>query len=202
MMNEYFGGEVSKLIKGPQGLPINIIIVAGHGETDAVTESIPLINSILLLSSVAVHFNILSDEQGVKSFEEKIFKMISSVHIPVEVHLHDLDLQRVLEMSSDINFNPYFHHSGVWGTAKLFLPWLLPEVDTATVVDTDMIFVEDPALLFMQFSKDDTVTYKMPLNDNSPGGICSCVVLIHMDLAREQQVFPTMFANSLKAYPS
>jgi len=196
------GKEVSKLSKGPQGSPINFIIVAGYGETDAVTESIPLINSILLLSSVAVHFYIFSDEKGVKRFDEKIFKMISSVPIHVEVDLHGLDLQRVLELSSKIHFNPYFHHSGVWGAAKLFVPWLLPEVDTATVVDTDMIFVEDPALLFMLFNKDDTVTYKMPLNENKPGGICSCIVLIHMDLARKQQVFPAMFANSLKAYPS
>lgn len=94
------------------------------------------------------------------------------------------------------------------------VPWLLPDIRRAIVLDTDMVFTRDPALLWAEFSKGNDNSgwaFKMPLfsarepwtrahyNLANVHGICSCVVLVNLDRARSEIVWPDVLRKALES---
>lgn len=179
------------------------VITCGTAETDAVSEMSALLKSVLAFASEPVRLIFVTDSNGAqrlrKLFAEDLVR--SKRQLWVDIHLlHD---SIVNEWAAKIRLDPVGHHSGRWGTAKLMLPWIFKDIDRIVVLDTDMVFVEDPIRLWELFEDGgkDWI-YQMPVsNKASPTTMCSCIVLIKMDLAREKNVFPTLFHESLKSGP-
>ena len=83
------------------------------------------------------------------------------------------------------------------------LPWVLQDIDRAILMDTDMIFLEDPARLWDEFDAQQWL-YKMPIHSMRKGSgfICSCVVLLKMDQIRHSNIFPTLMEEALLSQPT
>jgi hypothetical protein len=202
---------------------IEIVIVAGVFDNNAILESVPLVNSLILLSSAPIRIHYLTNRKGLEA-ARAIHTSIDSSRIPVGFSVRLLDEQWVHEQCQKIKFDETDHHSGVWGAAKLFLHDLYPEFDRIMVLDTDMIFVKDPAILWKQFYRDYDIgiwqdgvapplqvdpplqeiewphwIYRMPLNEKHAWHICSCVILINIRLAREKTVITDDMLNALKS---
>jgi len=197
---------------------IPFVIVAGTGETDGVDEAIVLLNSILLLSSMDIDLYIITDKRGVSEFT-KMFEQISSTRVQINVSLIEHDPVWTANLSYSINVNPYRHHSGAWGMTKLWLPLhpALKSLDFAIIVDTDMVFLVDPAELYDErpdryihrmINPDPTLAnwaYMMPLvppgQEKAPKNICSCVVLTNLNYIRKAGLVPQAFSSALSARP-
>jgi len=126
---------------------MDVIIVAGKMQNDAIKESQALINSLLLLTTGEIRLNYLSNYPAKKSFLV-LRKHIRKSRLPFTMRFRVLNESRIIRYCKDIKFDHKTHHAGVWGAAKLFLPWLYPDVSKALILDTDMIFVKDPFLLW------------------------------------------------------
>lgn len=183
------------------------VIVCGKGETDAVKEMRALLTSAMLLTSKPLHFVFLTDDESAKRLETMFDIDLHVSKRPVKVDIWTVPEKSVETFAATLDYNPRYHHSGIWGTLKLMLPWILQDVDKAVQVDTDMIFVDDPARLWDEFDNDDDGEssdwlYKMPLPSmEDPSKICSCVVLFNMARIREANTYPTLFQQALATQP-
>jgi len=179
------------------------VITCGTAETDAINEMSALLKSLLLLASEPVRLIFITDSKGAyrlwKTFAQDLVE--SKRQLWVDIHL--LQDSIVDAWASKISLDPVGHHSGRWGTAKLMLPWILKDFNRIVVLDTDMVFVEDPIRLWELFEDgEEEWIYKMPVsNKNHFSKMCSCIVLIKMDLARRKDVFPTLFQQALISGP-
>ncbi|CAJ1968395.1 unnamed protein product [Cylindrotheca closterium] len=194
---------------------VTIIIVCGNGETYAVKEMKPLLTSAILLSSAPLHFVFVTD-QGSSNRIRKIFQNeLGYSKKPIKVDTWILSESSVNTFASLLDYNPLEHHSGIWGTSKLMLPWIVKDMDKAIMMDSDMLFLDDPARLWNEFanghnsstsSNNTTNTtewmYKMPLhNPAAPFSICSCIMLVKLDQIRRSNTFPTLMEEALATQP-
>lgn len=187
---------------------ITIIVVCGNGETDIVREMQPLLTSAILLSSAPLHFVFVTDNGSANRIQRMFEDDLKYSKKPIKVDTWVLSEGSVNAFSSMLDYNPTFHHSGIWGTSKLMLPWIVKDVEKAVQVDSDMIFLDDPARIWNEFFDiDDEETngewlYKMPLHDPSGAhSICSCIVLLKLDEIRHSNTFPTLMEDALATQP-
>ena len=185
-----------------QALPF--VVVAGRGETDAVSEAWGLISSVLLLSSAAVSLTFVTDTIGKDVLLSRFAELSNrGARIPVAVQIYEHDLRRTRALAQQLNLT-ITHHSGTWGMTKLFLPWLFPHWHDIIVIDTDMVFVTDPAPLAASLERmAPHAVYSMPLttkwpNSTKPSDICSCIVLLRCEAARDSGLHPTLWRSALK----
>ena len=192
-------------LSGSAATPLPFVIVAGRGESDAIAEVWSLVSSILLLSTVAVDFTFVTDDAGERELWGRFKALAHGARVPLAVHIVRHDLSRTRAMARQLKLT-IDHHSGEWGMTKLFLPWLFPHLHDVIVIDTDMVFVADPAPLGDELramrEKTPSPIFAMPLSGHSPtnttpSDICSCVVLIRCAAARERGVHPTLWKESL-----
>eukprot|EP00568_Trieres_chinensis_P010667 CAMPEP_0183312730 /NCGR_PEP_ID=MMETSP0160_2-20130417/42793_1 /TAXON_ID=2839 ORGANISM="Odontella Sinensis, Strain Grunow 1884" /NCGR_SAMPLE_ID=MMETSP0160_2 /ASSEMBLY_ACC=CAM_ASM_000250 /LENGTH=326 /DNA_ID=CAMNT_0025477639 /DNA_START=150 /DNA_END=1126 /DNA_ORIENTATION=+ len=184
------------------------VIVCGHGETDTVKEMQPLLKSMILLASNPIQLVFVTDLKGAKSIARNVIPRLKQRR----THIHHIDIQTVAsfrdgeEYADNIHLDlNNSHHSGNWGMLKVFLPWMLHEYDQFIVLDTDLIFVQDPILLWMEFRKlTNQQYYSMPLLQfNEAANMCSCVVLMQSKKIRESNIYPDLFLEALEtAKPS
>jgi len=188
---------------------INVIIVAGKLQNDAVKESKALINSILLMSTQAIHFNFLLNHAALKTVHN-FRHLLKHSRVPLKITVRTLNETWVIRKCKEIQFDHTTHHAGVWGAAKLWLPWLYPNLERALVLDTDMVLSKDVAILWRLFDERNTTTgivaehkwiWRMPLNENHPWHVCTCVMLIEMAWARARVHITRDFLDGLHAYP-
>ncbi|CDF34686.1 unnamed protein product [Chondrus crispus] len=177
-------------------------IMCGTGDTDTVSEMRPLLVSAILLSTCRLHFIFLTDEDGAGRVHEMFAKNLTTADKPIRVDIMVISTEWIDEKALKIKLDPHGHHSGSWGTGKLLLPWILQDLDRVIVIDSDMIFLDDPASLWAQFDDDGTWAYKMPLFDRSKSSnICSCVVLMDIQKIRQVRAYPDLFSSVLHSHP-
>lgn len=177
------------------------VITCGSGITDAVEEMQPLLKSILMLISQPVHIVFLTDAKGGKRIR-RLFRYLAWTKKKVWVDIYVLNELLVDTWAAKVRLSPWAHHSGRWGTAKLILPWIIRDRDRAVLVDTDMIFMQDPMNLWELFNtgSQDWI-YQMPVAHMwSPVHICSCIVLFKLDKIREQRVYPKLMKYVLPTH--
>lgn len=177
------------------------VITCGTQETDAVSEMQPLVKSILMLSSRPIRLIFFTDAEGVTRIS-KLFSDLGHANRLLRVEIHHVTNEAIEKFAASLKYDPYGHHSGRWGTAKLMVPWLLPNTKRVLVLDTDMILLEDPLHLWAHFDDGKEWTYQMPMHSRGhPANICSCIVLINCERARAQKVYPNIMAQALKYSP-
>mmetsp|Transcript_12998 Transcript_12998/g.30776 ORF Transcript_12998/g.30776 Transcript_12998/m.30776 type:complete len:397 (-) Transcript_12998:81-1271(-) len=189
---------------------VTIIIVCGNGETDTVREMKTLLTSAILLSSAPLHFVFVTEQESSNRIKTMFETDLQVSKKPIKVDTWLLSVESIKSFASVLDYNPSYHHSGVWGTSKLMLPWIVKDLDKAVQVDTDMIFLDDPARVWHEFdggngNADDSDAnkwlYKMPLPDpNAPFSICSCIVLLKLGEIRQSNTFPTLMEEALASH--
>lgn len=193
-----YAPTISALDLEDTNLTATIVISCGTQETDAVQEMQSLIKSILILSSRPIRFVFLTDVEGAKRIRT-MFSNLGKTNRPLDVEIHRITDQAIEKFAAKLRYNPNGHHSGRWGTAKLMIPWVLPNIKRAIVLDTDMVLLEDPIRLWKHFNYGKDWAYQIPMPDNTePSTICSCIVLIDCERARSMRVYPKLMAAALQ----
>ncbi|CAJ1968403.1 unnamed protein product [Cylindrotheca closterium] len=180
---------------------MTFIVVCGNGETDTVREMKRLLTSAILLSSVPLHFVFVTEQESSNRIQTMFEDDLAYSKKPIKVDTWILSEDSVKNFASLLNYNLASHHSGIWGTSKLMLPWILRDVDRAVQIDTDMIFLDHPAHLWNEFDSNDWL-YKMPIHNRTrPSSICSCIALLKLDRIRQLNTFPTLMVEALSSKP-
>lgn len=196
--------SVSKRIpvSPPDDVP-TFVVTCGSGDSDAVDEMKPLLKSILMMISQPVHFVFLTDPSGGKRIH-RLFNHLAWTKRQVWVDIHVLNERLVDKWAAKVRMSVWSHSSGRWGTAKLMIPWIIQDRERAIIVDTDMIFMQDPMNLWELFStgSQDWI-YQMPIaRMTSPIYICSCIMLLKLRRIREHQVYPNLMRFALEQAPT
>ena len=82
------------------------------------TESLRLLNSILLLCSMKLELVIATDDWGVELYTD-LFSQLTRTKKPVEVSLIRVSEEWTSRLAAEINYSLTAHHSGIWGTLKV-----------------------------------------------------------------------------------
>lgn len=178
------------------------VVTCGAGDSDAVDEMKPLLKSILMSISSPVNFVFLTDAIG-RNRIHTLFKRLAYTKRKVSVDIHILDERLVDKWAAKVRMSVWSHSSGRWGMAKLMVPWILRDREHAIIVDTDMIFMQDPMNLWELFHTDTDRgkqgwIYQMPIARlTSPIYICSCIVLLKLKKIRDHQVYPNLMRYAL-----
>jgi len=168
----------------------------------------PLLKSMVLLASRPFRILFVTDPEGAARIENEIVpKLVGrKTHIAnIQVRIVS-SFQEAEAYAAKIKLELYkSHHSGAFGMLKLFLPFMLHDHDDIVIVDTDMVFLQDPILLWDEFEKfDNDQLYAMPLHAfNNSGNMCACVALYRTKLIRAvYNRLEAMFLEALEADPS
>lgn len=181
-------------------------VVCGNGDIDSVAELRPLITSAILLSSCRIHFIIVTDSQGVHRIHKTLKEELGVTLKPVSFEIWKISKRFIEKWSKKFKFDTNFHvkrEKRIYLITKLYLPFLLRHHERFVVMDTDMVFLQDPVLLWDQF-KDNSSSwaYKMPLNGmHSASRLCSCVVLVNVNKVLISNLYPDQFKKALELNP-
>lgn len=195
------------------------VIMCGNGDVDTVEEMKALIISAVLLTTCPIRFVIVTDKSTsgrVKTLFQDDLK--GSMIKEVTIDIWTISTKFIGAWANSFKFSLQGHLpvKRVWLIAKLYIPFLLHNYKYLVVIDSDMVFVEDPRVLWSQFgfendiderqeqdqkeqAKRRTWAYKMPLNDlTNHHSICSCVVLIDVQNALKHDLYPVHFQRALE----
>lgn len=179
------------------------VILCGDGDADTVSEMRALLISAMLLSTCPLHFVLIADKSSAKRAAAFFKNEINSSRIPVTVDIWTVSIQSISAWALNLGIGiqmgtPFAQKKAQWLLAKLYVPILLKEFDNVIVIDSDMVFLEDPAKLWSNFNDGLSWTFKMPLKDlSSVSNICSCVVLIRVKRVIEGRIYPQKLRNAL-----
>lgn len=181
------------------------VLVCGHGDVDTVKEMKPLLISAILLSSCRLHFVILTDFQSLGRVNETFHSELSVTLKPISIEIWKISTRFIEIWAKKFKFDTdgFLPDKRIWLITKLYIPFLLNRYEKLIVMDTDMIFLQDPALLWDQFNdKDQSWAFKLPLNNlRSENTICSCVVLLNVKNILSKKLYPTEFRRALELQP-
>jgi hypothetical protein len=196
---------LSSFTQEAQEETVSFTIVSG-GLKYTQSETIILIKSILLHCSTPVELNIVTEDESKQYLIEKVLSELKVLKKSLTVNFVILNLEWVKELARRTQIK-IRHHSGEWGIAKLYLPHVLPSVRRTIFIDTDMIFLTDPILLWNQFRTFSSNTILMWHKPSGPttNHICSCIMLWDFEKSRqskwESEIAPAAFKNFLKPFP-
>lgn len=179
------------------------VILCGDGDADTVSEMRALLVSAMLLSSCPLHFVLIADKSSAHRADTFFKNEINSSRIPVTIDIWTVSIQSISTWALKLGIGiqtgtPFAQKKAHWLLAKLYVPILLRHLDNIIVIDSDMVFLEDPARLWSNFYDGLSWTFKMPLADlSSVSNICSCVVLIRVKAVIERKVYPHKIRNAL-----
>lgn len=146
----YFSGNTKnvKIYKKSPEMIINIaVVVCGH---DRIDESLVMMKSALMLSTknFTINFIIVTEKNLYEIFDEKIENLKNFGKFLHEIHIlkfPDGDKDTWLKL-----FKPC-------ASQRLFLPSLLPHIDSLLYVDCDVIFLSSPELVYGHFKSFDDI---------------------------------------------
>lgn len=178
------------------------VFVCGYGDTDTVEEMRSMIISAILLTSCPLHFVIISDDQTTTRLNNTLQTEFSSTTKPLSFDIWSISTRFIEKWANNFKFdvNGFLQNKRIWLITKLYVPFLLRDYDKVIVIDTDMVFLQDPAILWDQFNEgSDSWAYKMPMNDlSSENHICSCVVLINVQNVLSRNLYPIEYEKALQ----
>jgi hypothetical protein len=210
-------------VTGAKGT-LTLFIVAGmlqYGQTmtnttdplpETYTESVALLNSIFLLATGPIELVIATDLLGLGLYSA-LFKQVSRTKQQIDVILMPVRDTWIANLATQMNYSLLTHHSGMWGTLKMFahlLPIFAKRDSPIVVVDTDMIFLTDPMGLVAHFPAADAHwQFRMPLYPDAEdklsasahgdyNAICSCIVIQNLGELHRNDPYPDFFVTTLK----
>ncbi|QRW00085.1 hypothetical protein RhiJN_28103 [Ceratobasidium sp. AG-Ba] len=168
--------------------------------TDSATEGAMTIKSALMHSSRPLAFHIICDTVAIPIIENKL-QLFKRPAYSLDVMFYPITIDAIKARSARAGIGAKRAH---WGTiAKVFMHELLPTVDKAIFVDTDMLFVVDPVLLWNSFSslKSEQIIAFPTLGPNSDASrICTCVMLLNFAGMRNVRQ-PFMSSSLVPGWP-
>lgn len=172
--------------KPPEAVVFSLIMFS----EDSAVEGAMLMKSILMYTSMPVEFHIVCDEAAQAYLENRVRLITRPAH-DILVRFYLLSWQSMADRIDREGTIMTDHSAGVPGLMKLFIHEILPpSVPRAIFIDTDALFISDPALLWDRFAQlAPGAAIAIPTHPEMSAAewhhanrICSCIMLL--DLAR------------------
>uniref|UniRef100_A0A0G4F782 Nucleotide-diphospho-sugar transferase domain-containing protein n=1 Tax=Chromera velia CCMP2878 TaxID=1169474 RepID=A0A0G4F782_9ALVE len=167
--------------------PLVFTIVAGRNEGSdenvLAHEFLGLLKSIIMLSSRPVELNIATDEKSASFFNElKETVEMRHARISVKWNIRTVAKQQIVLWRDSANCYGELveNHNLEFGKAKLMLPRLFPGVEKAIYIDTDAVFVQDPADLWDLCEEGPEEELLRMMFDP----LCSCTMFLYLERIR------------------
>ncbi|EIN12624.1 hypothetical protein PUNSTDRAFT_59955 [Punctularia strigosozonata HHB-11173 SS5] len=145
-------------------------------------------------------FHIICSQDAIPTIEEKL-ALFSRPAYPVRATFYPLTQDDISRRAARAGVGTS-HEAGMGGLVKTFIHEVLHDVERIIFVDTDMLFLVDPALLWREFdAMDENQMVAFPtLGPKSHSGwICTCVMILNLKAMRERMFMPS---NLLPTTPS
>lgn len=179
----------------PETIQIVMVMVG----SDSAKEGVMAIKSALMHTSRPIAFHFICDDDAIPIIQSKL-RLFSRPTYSVDVSFYPVSTDAIKARSGRAGIG---YRSG-WGMLlKVFMHELLPDVDKAIFVDTDMLFVLDPLLLWNTFStlKPNQLMAFPTLGPNSDASrICTCVMLLNLAAMRNTNR-PFMSSTLVSGWP-
>ncbi|CAE7226661.1 unnamed protein product [Rhizoctonia solani] len=153
---------------------------------DSATEGAMTIKSAIMHSSRPLSFRLVCSDDAVPIIKHKL-SLFNRPAYSVDVAFYPISLDAIKARADRAGVGTKYF-AGMGGLVKVFLHELLPGVDRAIFVDTDMLFVVDPVLLWNIFStlKPGQIIAFPTLGPKSDASrICTCVMLLNLSAMRD-----------------
>ncbi|KAG9089212.1 hypothetical protein FS749_001527 [Ceratobasidium sp. UAMH 11750] len=160
-----------------------IMVMIGN---DSATEGAMTIKSALMHTSRPLAFHLICSDEAVPIIRKKL-QLFSRPAYSLDVSFYPVSLDAIKARAGRAGVGTKYS-AGWGGLVKVFMHELLPSVERAIFVDTDMLFVLDPVLLWNTFStlkRNQMVAFPTlgPKSDSSR--ICTCVMLLDLAMMRD-----------------
>lgn len=189
-----------QLEKGSFQEKCTFVIACGTGDINTIIEMRALIVSAILLSSCPLHFILVADRSSAGMARRFFREEINTSHIPISVDIWTIPITGIERWARNLGMGLHkgLEKKGPWLLAKLYIPLMLREYSRVIVLDSDMIFLEDPAVLWSNFYDGKPWTFKLPLKDlTTASRICSCVILIKVQNVIRENIYPHKVKRAL-----
>ncbi|CAE6344424.1 unnamed protein product [Rhizoctonia solani] len=146
------------------------------------------IKSAIMHASRPLSFRLICSDDAIPIIKRK-FSLFSRPAYPVDVAYYPMSLDAIKARADRAGVGTKYF-AGMGGLVKVFLHELLPGVERAIFVDTDMLFVIDPVLLWNTFStlKPEQMVAFPTLGPKSDASlICTCVMLLNLSAMRDDK---------------
>ncbi|KAF8919468.1 hypothetical protein CPB85DRAFT_1212643 [Mucidula mucida] len=152
-----------------------------------------LMKTILMYTSVPIEFHIICDSEA-QVFVEQRLSLVTHPAYDVRVFFYLPSWQSMLDRVEREGSIHTDHSAGLPGLMKLFIHEIVPpHVKKGIYIDTDALFISDPALLWDVFSRlkpTTSIVMGSHPDQDSPewshaSRICSCVMLLDLDKLRK-----------------
>ncbi|RDB21518.1 hypothetical protein Hypma_011350 [Hypsizygus marmoreus] len=164
-------------------------------------EGALLIKSILLYNTSPSDIHIICDDAAQKLLESR-FALVHRPRHNVRIWFHKPSWQSMLDRVEREGSIKTDHSAGLPGLMKLFIHEIIPpDVKKGIYIDTDALFISDPALLWNVFQhlKPTTSIVMASHPDqiapewNDASRICSCVMLLDLEKLRASRLMDSTF---------
>ncbi|CAA7270160.1 unnamed protein product [Cyclocybe aegerita] len=177
---------------------------------DAAAEGALLVKSILLYGTRPTDIHIICDHTA----EQFLRKRVALVQRPshhVRIWFYKPSWQSMLDRVEREGSIKTDHSAGLPGLMKLFIHEILPPtVKRSIFVDTDALFIADPALLWDVFDTlrpATAIVMASHPDQDSPewhhaSRICSCVMLLDLEKLRSLRLMDSRIYHELDDFPA
>lgn len=181
----------------------SFVFFCGHGDINTLNELRPLLISAIILSTCPLRFVLITDAATANQARLLFTNDINVSPIQIFVDIWTVDVEKILRWTRKLKlgFDKNLGKKGPWLIAKLYMPFIVKYLDKAIILDSDMVFLEDPAMLWDQFHDGKPWTFKLPLKDlTSASRICSCVILMKIRSVMENKIYPEKLMHALQVH--
>ncbi|PPQ83828.1 hypothetical protein CVT24_012193, partial [Panaeolus cyanescens] len=193
-------------VQAPQPIVFSLIMWS----EDSATEGSLLIKSIIMYASQPLDIHIICDDDAENVLRTRL-SLVTHPRHRIRVTYYKPSWQSMLERVEREGSIQTDHSAGLPGLMKLFIHEILPpSVTKAIFVDTDAIFITDPALLWQTFDslRQETIIVMASHPDqDSPewhnaSRICSCVMLLDLEKLRKLRLMDSTYYRKTGENPS
>ncbi|KAH7107376.1 hypothetical protein BKA62DRAFT_740283 [Auriculariales sp. MPI-PUGE-AT-0066] len=182
------GSTGQSLETGP--IAITLVMIG----LESAKEGQHMIKSIFMRTSRDIDLHIICTSDVIPFLQSKLDLVTRPVH-DLSVTFYPITEADIDERSKRAGIGSR-HHAGVGGLVKMFLHEVLP-VKYSLYVDTDAVFLSDPALLWaalvdmVHSDPRKIVAFSHAGDDTEDGLICTCVMALNLEAMRATPFMPS-----------
>lgn len=165
-----------------------------YGESSA-TEGLLALKTVLMHLSRPAEFHIVCSPDAIPVLQSKL-DLFSRPAYSVSVKYYPLSEDSIRDRAHRAGVASK-HAAGYGGLVKTFLHEVLHDVKRVIYLDTDMLFLVDPYLLWRDFerywneSRDFMVAFPTLGERSTPDVVCTCIMLLDLEQMREHFFMPS-----------
>lgn len=182
--------------------PVSLSMVM-YGESSA-KEGLLALKTVLMHISRPAEFHIICSPDAIPVIQSKL-RLFSRPAYSVSVKFYPISEESIRDRAGRAGVASQ-HAAGYGGLVKTFLHEVLHDVNRVIYLDTDMLFLVDPFLLWRDFerywneSQDFMVAFPTLGERSTSDVVCTCIMLLDLEQMRKHFFMPsTNFPTGTKS---